>query len=221
MSFIRLSDLYESIGMDEDAESILEEGLTWNPDNEDLNLKLGDVALKLKDLAKVIVNLDNLEKIHPESPNTFLLRGRAAFVEKEYERAQELYLKAQEIAGQEEGSKYYYDIDMGLAFIDNKLNNKSVPSPQLEKLLSQLLEKEMQYSIMQTQLTIAAIYAGLDKNDEAILYLEKAVQSGLLDYKMLETNPLFENIQKLDSFKKMKDQVQSKAEKIQKEVTEE
>lgn len=220
MSFIRLSDLYESIGMDENAESILEEGLAWNPGNEDLNLKLGDVVLKLKNLEKVIVNVENLEKIQPESPNAFMLRGRAAFVEKDYEKAQELYLKAQEIAGQKEGSKYYWDIDMGLAFIDNKLNTEGASSPQLEKILSKLLEKEMQHSKLHTQLTIVSIYAGLNKKDEAILYLEKAVQSGFLDYRMMEANPLFENIQHMDSFKKIKDQVQTKAEIIQKEVNE-
>jgi TolB-like protein/class 3 adenylate cyclase/Tfp pilus assembly protein PilF len=218
MSFIRLSDLYESIGMDENAESILEEGHTWNPENEDLNLKLGEVVLKLGNLDKVIVNVENLEKIYPKSPNTFMLKGRVAFVEKDYKKAQELYLKAQEIVAQDEGAKYYYDIDLGLALIDNKLNKESDSSPQLEKILSKILEKEAQPSKMQTQLRIASIYAELNKKDEAILYLEKAVQSGFLDYRMLEVNPLFENIRHIDSFKRIKDEVQTKAEKIQKEI---
>ncbi len=218
MSFIRLSELYESIGMDEDAESILEEGLTWNPGNEDLNLKLGDVALKLNHLDKITVNVENLERTQPKSPNALMLRGRAAFVEKDYEKAKDLYLKAKEISGKKEGSKNYWDVDMGLAFIDSKLNTENTSSPELEKILSNLLEKEVKHSKMQTQLTIASIYAGLNKNEETILFLEKAFQSGFLDYKMLEVNPIFENIQNLDSFIKIKDQVQIKAEKIQREV---
>ena len=219
MSFIRLSDLYESISMDEVAESILEEGVAWNPDNEDLNLKLGDVVLKLNHLDKVIVNVENLEKIQPESPNAYMLQGRVAFVKRDYEKAQELYLKAQKSAEKKKGSKNYWDIDMGLAFIDSRLNAETASSPQLEKMLSKLFEKEKAHPRMHTKLTIASIYAGLNKNDEAILFLEKAVQSGFLDYKMLEVNPIFENIQQLDAFQKIKEEVQKKAEKIQKVVS--
>jgi len=82
------------------------------------------------------------------------------------------------------------------------------------------IEKEMKHPKMHNQLTIASIYAGLYKEEDAILFLEKAVQSGFLDYKMLEVNPVFESIQHLDSFKKIKNEIQTKAEEIQKEVIE-
>ncbi|MFT5165450.1 MAG: adenylate cyclase [Saprospiraceae bacterium] len=214
MSFLRLSELYESIGMDENAEIILAEGITWNPDNEDLNFKMGNLELKMNQLDKVRTKADELEKIKPESPNIFVLRGKAAFIEKDYEKAQEQLLIAQEMIKKKEGSKEYWGLDMDLAFVDWKLNPEGKDSPKLKEMLTRFQEKDAKHPNAEIQVIIASIYTAMDEEEKAIQYLNKASEHGFLDYKSLENNPVFEALHELGAFINIKEKIRQKAEEI-------
>lgn len=221
MSFLRLSELYESIGLDEKAETILAEGISWNPDNEELNFKLGNLELKLNQFEKVKEKAADLAIRKPESPIAPVLLGRAAFFEKDYEKAKKHFLNAKELTGKKKDSKKQWDIDMGLAFIEHKLNPKAEISSKLNKLLFDLKEKEAKHPKKQIQVLIASIYSALNNEKKAIEYLNKAMEQGFLDYKMLENNPLFEDLRKKDVFQKIQKEVRKKAEEIQKKVDKE
>ncbi len=219
MPFIRLSELYESIGLDEEAEMVLNEGIEWNPDSEELNFKLGNLELKKNQLEKVKEKAANLAMIKPESPTAPFLLGRAAFFEKDYEQAKKHYLKAKELANKKDASKKHWDIEIEMAFLDTKLNPDSPNAPHLEELLSDLHTKEVKHPKKQIQVTIAAVYSALNNEEKAIEYLNKAIKQGFLDYQMLDNHPLFDDLKEKKVFKDIKREVQRKAEEIQKKVS--
>ncbi|MDF1864107.1 MAG: tetratricopeptide repeat protein [Saprospiraceae bacterium] len=221
MSFLRLSELYESIGLDEKAETILVEGIGWNPDNEELNFRLGNLELKLNHLDKAKEKAASLAKNKPESPTAPVLLGKVAFFEKDYEKAKEYYIKAKELAQKKKGSKKHWDLEMELAFIEDKLSAETQNSSQLHKLLADLEKEETKHPKKQFQLMIAAIYSVLNEEEKAIECLKKATEQGFLDYKMLENNPIFEDLKGKDLFKNIQKEVQRKAEEIQRKVSKE
>jgi len=221
MSFMRLSELYESVGLDENAEYLLAKGIASNPDNEKLKFKLGDLKLKMNQLQKVKEQATDISNIKPESPYAFVLRGRAAFLEEDYELAETHFLKAQKMSNNIDISKYYEDIDMDLAFIDWKLNPEGLPLPQVKEMLTHLRKKEEGHPKKQIQVMIASIYAALNEEETAIQYLNKAIKYGFLDYKRLENSPIFENLQGKKAFLKTVKEIRRNAEEIQKEVSKE
>jgi transcription termination factor NusB len=110
---------------------------------------------------------------------------------------------------------------MELAFIEDKLSAETQNSSQLHKLLADLEKEETKHPKKQFQLMIAAIYSVLNEEEKAIEYLKKATEQGFLDYKMLENNPIFEDLKGKDLFKNIQKEVQRKAEEIQRKVSKE
>jgi adenylate cyclase len=221
MSFIRLSELYESVGLDDNAEYILAKGIATNPNNENLKFKLGDLELKMNQLEKVKEQAAGILKIKPQSPYTFVLLGRAAFLEEDYELAEEYFQKVQKLSKNRDASKYYEDMDMDLAFIDWKLKPEALFYPQVKEMLAHLQQTEEEYPDKQIQVMIASIYAAMKEEGMAIQYLNKAVKDGFLDYKKLENSPIFENLRGKKAFLKTVKEIRRNAEEIQKEISKE
>lgn len=220
-SFMRLSELYESVGLDENAEYLLAKGIATNPNDEKLKFKLGDLELKMNQLEKVKEQAADISKIKPESPYTFVLLGRAAFLEGDYELAEEYFQKVQRMSRYGDASKYYEDMDMDLAFIDWKLNPEALFYPQVKEMLTHLQQKEKEYPDKEIQVMIASIYAAMKEEKSAIQYLNKAIKHGFLDYKKLENSPIFENLQGKKAFLKTVKEIRRNAEEIQKAVSKE
>jgi tetratricopeptide (TPR) repeat protein len=221
MSFIRLSELYESVGLDDNAEYILAKGIATNPNNENLKFKMGDLELKMNQLEKVKEQAAGILKIKPQSPYTFVLLGRAAFLEEDYELAEEYFQKVQKLSKNRDASKYYEDMDMDLAFIDWKLKPEALFYPQVKEMLAHLQQTEEEYPDKQIQVMIASIYAAMKEEGMAIQYLNKAVKDGFLDYKKLENSPIFENLRGKKAFLKTVKEIRRNAEEIQKEISKE
>jgi len=207
-----LGDIY--IGLDDPvrAEEWLRKSLELQPDLDVTHARLIDLYLCLGEYNKAIEQSQTFLSKFPDYPYAIEYAADAELFSGHYEKAQEYY---QKIGTQ----KYYESAGIALGYIYWKAGRKDEArklfQENLDRLQKQLEEGDESSEI---RFFMAAICAIQGNKEEALKWLQKAVDAGYRDYRYISRYPLLENIRDDERFKRIMDDTKAKVAEMRRRV---
>jgi eukaryotic-like serine/threonine-protein kinase len=188
------------------AEEWLKKAVELQPDLDAATSTLSEFYLACGEYQKAVEQTQKFLALSPNVPSAFIYSGRAELFSGNYEKAQEYYQKS--------GSGH-----VELGYIYWKTGKKDEAKKLFQKLLD-LLQKQLEqgdegYGIRSS---MAAIYAIQGNKEEALKWLQKAVDAGWRNYRYILRDPTLENIRDDARFKQIIDITKAKLAEMRERV---
>jgi tetratricopeptide (TPR) repeat protein len=190
------------------AEEWLKKALELQPDFDVAQGRLTDLYLALGEYDKAIVQSQTYLSKLPGNPSAWIIEfaAEAEFFSGHYEKAQEYYQKIGE-----------QPIELG--YIYWKAGRKDEARKLFQENLD-WLQKRLEQGDESNDIgfSMAAIYAVQGNGDEALKWLEKAVDAGYRYYRYISRYPLLENIRDDERFNRIMDDAKAKVAEMRRRV---
>jgi len=201
---------YTYYGLDDPvrAEEWYKKALELQPDLDVAHIGLINLFLDLGEYNKAIEQSQTGLSKFPSSPSAWIMESAALaeLFSGHYEKAQEYY---QKIGAQ--------PIELG--YIYWKAGRKDEASELFQTNLDRLQKRlEQGDEGNDTRLSMAAIYAVQGDKEEALKWLQKAIDAGWRDYRYISRYPLLENIRDDERFKRSIDDLKAKIAEMRRRV---
>jgi protein kinase/serine/threonine-protein kinase len=201
-----LGRIYCSLDEPGQAESWFKKSLELQPDLDVAHEGLIRLYLGSGEYNKAIEQSQSFLSKMPDYPGAFRYAALAELFSGHCEKAQEYYQKI--------GEK---PIELGYIYwkTGKKDEARKLFQENLARLQKRLEEGDEGIGI---RTSMAAIYAVQGNKDEALTWLEKAVDAGWRDYNYASRYPLFENIRDDERFKRIMDDLKAKVAEMRRRV---
>jgi serine/threonine protein kinase/tetratricopeptide (TPR) repeat protein len=190
------------------AEEWLKKALELQPDLDVAHAGLIELYFALGEYTKAIEQSQTYLSKVPGNPSAWMIEyaALAELFSGHYEKAQEYYQKI--------GSQ---PVELGYIYwkAGRKDEAKKLFQGNLDVLQKRLEQGDEGYDI---GFSMAAIYAVQGNKEEALRWLEKAIDLGWRDYKYASRCPLFENIRDDERFKRIMDETKAKVAEMRRRV---
>ena len=190
------------------AEEWLKKALELQPDLDVAHGRLTDLYLALGEYDKAIEQSQTYLSKLPGHPSAWIIEfaAEAEFFSGHYEKAQEYYQKIGE-----------QPIELG--YIYWKAGRKDEARKLFQENLD-WLQKRLEQGDESNDIgfSMAAIYAVQGDKEEALRWLQKAVDAGYRYYRYLSRYPLLENIRDDERFKRIIDDIKAKVAEMRRRV---
>jgi non-specific serine/threonine protein kinase len=216
-----------------------ERGLTSNPDDPDTMVWLASFYAFVGQNIAAKQLVDKIARIDPINPMYDVIRGLVNFFSGRYEMAVGPWFAAFKLNPENPMHQFFKALillyneraDEAYDFINEVVDKSSMNSFSLMTLFIEHMikgEKAKIASLMTPELVahsqkdlqnsfhLAAFYSYLDEKEEAIKWLENAINRGFINYPLLaETDPLLENVRVDERFKKLMERVKKEWENFE------
>ena len=192
------------------AEEWLKKSLELQPDLDVTHAGLIDLYLALGEYNKAIEQSQTYLSKVPGNPSAWMIEyaALAELFSGHYQKAQEYF---QKIGGQ----------PIQLGYIYWKAGRKDEARKLFQGNLDRLQKRlEQGDDSSDTRFSVAAIYAVQGNKDEALKWLQKAVDAGYRSYRYLSRYPLLENIRDDERFKRIIADTKAKVAEMRRRVEE-
>jgi serine/threonine protein kinase/tetratricopeptide (TPR) repeat protein len=190
------------------AEEWLKKALELQPDLDVAHGRLTDLYLALGEYDKAIEQSQTYLSKLPGNPSAWIIEfaALAEFFSGHYEKAQEYYQKIGE-----------QPIELGYIYwkAGRKDEAKKLFQGNLDRLQKWLEQGDESNDI---GFSLAAIYAVQGNKEDALRWLQKAVDAGYRNYRYLSRYPLLENIRDDERFKRIIDDTKAKVAEMRRRV---
>jgi TolB-like protein/predicted Ser/Thr protein kinase/lipoprotein NlpI len=204
----QLGRVYYQLDDPGQAENWLKKSLELQPDLDAAHERLIYLYLAYGEYDKAIEQSQTALSKFPGGPSAFLKEDAPLpdLFSGHYEKAQEYYQKI--------GSQ---SVELGYIYwkTGKRDEARKLFQENLARLQNRLEQGDEDWGL---RFEMAAIYAVQGNNDEALKWLEKAVDAGWSDYNYALRYPLFENIRNDERFKKIMDDAKAKVAEMRRRV---
>jgi serine/threonine protein kinase/tetratricopeptide (TPR) repeat protein len=200
------------------AEEWLKKALELQPDLDVAHKALIDLYLALGEYNKAIEQSQTYLSKIPGNPSAIMFAAQAELFSGHYEKAQEYY---QKIGGQRAALfTGGYEIELGYIYwkAGRKGEARKLFQRGLDLLQKRLEQGDESYDI---RVFMAAIYAVQGNKEEALRWLEKAIDAGWCEYNYASRYPLLENIRDDARFKQIIERTKAKVDEMRRRVEKE
>jgi TolB-like protein/Flp pilus assembly protein TadD len=188
------------------AEEWLKKALELQPDLDWANIAQIYFYLRFGEYNKAIEQSQTLLSKLPDHPWAIECAALAELFSGRYEKAQEYYQKME-------------DAPIELGYLYWKAGRKDEARKLFQKNLGRLQKRlEQGDESNDIGVSMAAISAVQGNKEEALRWLEKAVDAGWRDYRYISRNPLLENIRDDERFKRIIDDTKAKVAEMRRRV---
>jgi TolB-like protein/tRNA A-37 threonylcarbamoyl transferase component Bud32/Flp pilus assembly protein TadD len=190
------------------AEEWYKKSLELQPDLDVAHAGLIDLYLGLGEYNKALEQSQTYLSKVPSNPSAWMIEyaALAEFFSGHYEKAQEYYQKIGEPP-------------VELGYIYWKTGRKDEAKKLFQENLDWLQKRiEQGDDSIDTRFSMAAIYAVQGNKDEALKWLQKAVDAGWRYYNFASRYPLLENIRDDERFKRIIDEIKAKVAEMRRRV---
>jgi len=203
-----LGDIYNGLDDPVRAEEWLKKALELQPDLDVTHARLIDLYLYLGEYNKAIEQSQTYLSKFPGNPSAWMIEyaALAELFSGHYEKAQEYYQKIGE-----------QPIELGYIYwkAGRKDEAKKLFQGNLDRLHKRLEQGDESNDI---GVSMAAIYAVQGNRNEALRWLQKAVDAGYRYYRYISRYPLLENIRDDERFKRIIDETKAKVAEMRRRV---
>jgi tetratricopeptide (TPR) repeat protein len=191
------------------AEEWLKKAVELQPDLDAATNVVSNFYLACGEYQKAVEQTQKFLALSPNVPNAFIYSGRAELFSGNYEKAQEYYQKS--------GSGL-----VELGYIYWKTGKKDEAKKLFQKRLA-LLQKQLEqgHEGIGIRSSMAAIYAIQGNKEEALKWLQKAVDAGWRNYRYILRDPTLENIRDDARFKQIIEKTRAKVDEMRRRVEKE
>ena len=189
------------------GEEWLKKSLEIQPDYDNPHDYLFHLYLAAGRLEEAIIEGQKILSLYPDRQSALLYLGRAECVAGHLDKAQSYLEKA--------GSRAAVD----LGYVYWKTGKKD----QAQKLLQSVLvtlknEADSGDESWEVRRDIAGIYAILGNKEEALQWLQKAIDAGFLFFRYIARDPAFENLRDDERFKQIMDKTKARVDEMRKRI---
>jgi TolB-like protein/Flp pilus assembly protein TadD/tRNA A-37 threonylcarbamoyl transferase component Bud32 len=196
------------------AEEWFKKALVLQPDLDVAHMGLIDLYLALGEYNKAIEQSQTYLSKLPDYPIAIEYAAGAELFSGHYEKAQEYY---QKIGQQHIEREHLQPIELG--YIYWKAGRKDEATALFQRSLDRLQKRlEQGDETNDIRFFMAAIYAVQGNKEEALKWLQKAVDAGWRFYRYLSRYPLMENIRDDERFKRIIDDAKAKVAEMRRRV---
>jgi TolB-like protein/Tfp pilus assembly protein PilF len=206
------------------AEECLKKSLELQPDLDVANGAQIEFSLAFGEYDKAIAHSQSYLSKIPDYPYAIRYAALAELFSGHDEKAREYYLRYFQKSGRAPIELPYLNLRGGdpsveLGYLYWKTGRKDEARELFQGILDRLQKRlEQGDESSGIRFYTAAIYAVRGNKEEALKWLQKAVDAGWLYYRYLSRHPLFENVRDDDRFKRIGDDIKAKVAEIRRRV---
>ncbi len=206
--YIVMGGIYQKLACDKAAIKWFKKALELEPNNSLVYIYLIDQCILTNKIKKANEYFDSLKTVAPNWPYKFSYAAKLELLSKNYKKAKLYYDKFYKLTGFD----YEYNYGFILLQLGNEKEGKNIVTTEIANYEN--LIEENPNCASQNEQNLANMFSILGNKKESLIWLDKAVNKGWIEYRTNLVYPFLETIKNTDKFRFLINKMKTKIDSI-------